>query len=261
MDLEKRQQRIADHVLAEGRVKAAALSESFDVSIETIRKDLLDLQEAGILERVHGGARARRIERESAYQRRRAVNTEEKAAIAAKAIHEIEDGSTIYLDYGTTTYALASELVRAGRSLTVVTNALPIANNLAEAADIEILVLGGYFRRNEFSLYGPVGEKAWAGIYVDAGFFGAAGIHPEAGMTNHHPLEVAVTQKALTHCRTVTALADSSKLGVIAVHQVSPLDQLDLLITDSSPSPIIEESLSDAGVDISIAKENNHGIH
>lgn len=260
MDLEKRQQRIADLVLAEGRVKATELSELFDVSVETIRKDLLDLQQAGVVERVHGGARARRIERESAYQRRRAVNTDAKSRIADRALEDIEDGTTIYLDYGTTTYALASALVRAGRSLTVVTNALPIASNLAEGPDIEVLVLGGYFRRNEFSLYGPIAERAWEGLHVDTGFFGAAGLHRGAGMTNHHPFEVAVSQKALSHCRSVTTLADDSKLDVIAVHQVAPLDDLDLLITNLRPSPELEEALSDAGVETAIAQERPNAI-
>ena len=260
MDIEERQRRIADMVAAEGRVKAVSLSEAFDVSVETIRKDLLDLQEAGVLVRVHGGAQARRVERESAYQRRRSVHTEAKAAIADLALQRIEDGSTIYLDYGTTTYALASALVREGRTLTVITNALPIASMLAESEGIEIVVLGGIFRRNEWSLYGPLAEQAWESLYVDAGFFGAAGLHPEAGMTNHHPFEVAVSQKALARCRTAVALADESKLDSIAVHKVAPLSGLDLLITDARPGPELTEALEDHGVEISIAKETHDAL-
>lgn len=200
MDIEERQAKIADLVSANKRVKAHALSRMFNVSVETIRKDLLDLQEQGILVRVHGGAQIRPVGQESDYDRRRHVQAASKAAIAEIAVAGLADGSTIYLDYGTTTFALATALVRANKPVTVFTTTLPIANVLAESQNVETIVLGGILRRNERSLYGPIAERALKSIYLDTGFFGCAGIDAQAGVTNHHPFEAAVSHKAMSHC-------------------------------------------------------------
>lgn len=260
MDIEERQDKIAQLVWAKKAVKALALSKMFDVSVETIRKDLLDLQNRGVLVRVHGGAQVRPSGQESAYERRRSVNNAAKEAIAAVAASGLEDGSTIYLDYGTTTYALASALAGAGRRLTVLTNSMPIANLLAESDTIEAIVLGGILRRNERSLYGPIAERALESVYMDAGFFGCAGIHPQAGMTNHHPFEAAASQKAMSHCSSVVVLADSDKLETIAVNKIADIDQIDLLITNAAPSAEFGAALDAADVAVVIAREDTDGL-
>jgi DeoR family glycerol-3-phosphate regulon repressor len=255
MDIEERQERIAQLVQANKRVKALALSRQFDVSVETIRKDLLDLQERGVLDRVHGGAQARAVKEESAYERRRAVNNEAKAAIARAAVELIADGATIYLDYGTTTYAIAAELVRQQRRVTVVTPTMPIANVLAEGAEIDTVVLGGIMRRNERSLFGPLAERALDGIFMDIGFFGCAGLHPVAGVTNHHALESATSSKAMEHCTTVVLVADADKLDTIAVNRITELDAIDVVVTDGAPSPELSAALDGADVSITTMKE------
>lgn len=255
MDIEERQDRIADLVRSRKRVKAHALSEMFDVSVETIRKDLMDLQQAGVLVRVHGGAQLRPAGQESAYERRRRLNTEAKEQIARLAADTLGEGATIYLDYGTTTYALAAELVRRGERFTVLTNALPIVNLLAESERIETVVLGGILRRNERSLFGPLAERALESFYMDAGFFGCAGIHPVAGMTNHHPLEAAASRLAMAHCASVAVVADADKLDTIATNKVADLDQIDLLITDSAPSAEFGAALDAADVTVLTPEE------
>ncbi len=260
MDIEDRQEQIVQLVWARKRVKALALSEMFGVSVETIRKDLLDLQERGLLVRVHGGAQVRPGGQESAYERRRSVNTAAKEAIAALAAAGVSDGSTIYLDYGTTTYALASAMLRMNRTLTVVTNAMPIANLLAESDTIETVVLGGILRRNERSLYGPIADRALDWFRFDAGFFGCAGIHPTAGMTNFHPFEAAASQKAMSHCGSVVVLADADKLETIAPNKIADLDQIDLLITNEPPATEFSAALDAADVTVSLAQEQTNGL-
>ncbi len=260
MDIEERQDRIAQLVRTRKKVKALALSEMFDVSVETIRKDLLDLQDRGVLVRVHGGAQVRPGGQESAYERRRSVNTTAKEAIAALAAHTLEDGATVYLDYGTTTYALAAALVAANRRLTVFTNALPIANLLAQSETIDTVVLGGLLRRNERSLYGPLAEQALGSIYLDAGFFGCAGLHATAGVTNHHALEGASSRLAMSHCRNVIVLADSDKLDVIATNKIADLDQIDLLFTNAAPSPELGAALDAAEVAVVTTEEQTDGL-
>ncbi len=250
LDIDERQAAIAQLVRAKKTVKALALSKRFDVSVETIRKDLLDLQDQGVLVRVHGGAKLRSGGTESAYDRRRSVNTSAKESIALAAAEGIEDGSTIYLDYGTTTFALAAALVRTDRKLRVLTNALPIVNELATSDSIETLVLGGILRPNERSLSGPLAERALDSVYMDTGFFGCAGIDAAAGITNIHALECAASQKAMSHCSSVVLLADSDKWGTIASNKLADFEQIDVLISESQPVGALATALDTAGVSI-----------
>jgi DeoR family glycerol-3-phosphate regulon repressor len=253
VNIEERQDRIADLVRTRKRVKSHVLTDMFGVSLETIRKDLQELQARGVLIRVHGGAKAAQDGHESAYQRRLVENMAAKEAIARLAAEGVSEGSTVYLDYGTTTYALASALVRSGRELTVLTNSLPIVNRLAESDRISTVVLGGILRRNERSLFGPIAESTLRTVYMDAGFFGCAGIHPTAGLTNHHPIEAAASRLAMSHCSTVTVLADGDKLETIAHNQVAGIHDVDLLITDSAPSAEFSAELDSADVTVLIA--------
>lgn len=250
MDIEERQDRIVELVRARKRIKSNALTEIFGVSLETIRKDLMDLHERGDLIRVHGGATVRPDAAESAYEGRRTVNAEAKNQIARLAAATVSDGTTIYLDYGTTTYSLADELVRMGRKVTVLTSSLPIANRLADSEFIETVVLGGILRRNERSLYGPIAERSLESVYMDAGFFGCAGLHHEAGLTNHHPIEAAASRLAMSHCKTVAAVVDADKFGTIAPNKLADIAELDLLITNAAPGPEFDRVLGAADITI-----------
>ncbi|MFT4297373.1 MAG: DeoR/GlpR family DNA-binding transcription regulator [Micropruina sp.] len=260
MDIEERHTAIVQLLQSKKSVKALALSKLFDVSPETIRKDLMDLHERGLLVRVHGGARIRPTEKESAYERRMSVHRAAKQAIAAAALAGIEEGSTVYIDYGTTTYALADALVQAKRRVRVLTNALPIATRLSRSETVETIVLGGMVRGNEGSLFGPIAEKALESVYMDVGFFGCAGIDALAGVTNHHALEGATSQKAMSHCRSVVVLAAEDKLDTIAVNRLADLSQLDLVITTGTPGSELSRALTEADVSVVIAQEESLGI-
>lgn len=255
MDMDERHEQIIALAGQQKRVRTHLLSQRFHVSPETIRKDLQMLHDQGALIRVHGGARARTISTESAYDRRRSDRRSAKEAIAEAAVAEIRDDSTIYLDYGTTTLAIAQRLVHDGRRLSVVTNALPIAQVLSEAPDIETIVLGGIMRRNERSLMGPLAEAAAAGLHMDTGFFGCAGIHQSAGITNPHALESALSRKVMRNCSRVVVVADASKLGSIAVHRVIELDEVETIITSSMPAPDLVAALDNVDTTLIIAKE------
>lgn len=260
MDIDARQEQIADLVRAQKHVRALALSKMYDVSLETIRKDLQTLQERGVLIRVHGGAQIQAISQESAYERRRFVNQAAKQAIGAAAAVDLEDDATIYLDYGTTTYALAARLVQDGRRLTVLTNAMPIVQLLAGATNIETIVLGGILRRNERSLYGPIAERALDNLYMDIGFFGCAGVHAQAGITNPHAFEAAASHKAMLHCNAVVVLADAAKLDAVAANKVADLDRVDTLITTAKPGPELSEALNMANTTVVVTQEDIDGI-
>lgn len=254
MDIAERQIQIVDLVKTHERVRALELSEQFDVSVETIRKDLQALEERGDLVRIHGGAKAPSMSQESAYRRRRSINQEAKQAIAVRAAATIKDDSTVYLDYGTTNLALATQLVDDNRRLTVLTNAIPIAQVLSKGERIETIVLGGILRRNERSLFGPIAERALDGLFMDMGFFGCAGIHIQAGITNPHAFEAATSRKAMTHCGIVTLLADSAKFGSIAANKVADLGDIDNFITETAPEASFRDALEGAKTTLIIAK-------
>ena len=255
MDVDERHERIVTLIQEQRRVRALELSKQFDVSLETIRKDLQTLHDRGALVRVHGGAQVPPISHESAYDRRRTDHRAAKRAIAEAAVEDIRDDSTVYLDYGTTTLAIAQRLVAENRRLSVITNTLPIAQVLAAAPQIDTIVLGGIMRRNERSLIGPMAEAAISSIHVDTGFFGCAGVHETAGITNPHSLEASVSRKMMGHCNSVVIVADASKLGSIAVHQVVPLEAVDTLITTGTPSAGLIEAFDNADATWTVAKE------
>ena len=252
MSIDQRQREIVEFVREHKTAKVATLSKQFKVSAETIRKDLVELDEMGLLVRVHGGARLKLADRESAYSIRESSHLEDKEAIAHLALQLIEDDSTVYLDYGTTTRAIAEALVSSGRRLTIVTNALPVADLVATSDTLECMVLGGLLRRNGGALYGPTGENALESLNFDIGFFGCGGIDADAEITNHFPLEVALSRKAMSRCGRVIIVADSSKLDSIAVHRLARFAEVDVLLTSEKPSTDVLTALEESGVRLGV---------
>ncbi|MGJ3508680.1 DeoR/GlpR family DNA-binding transcription regulator [Enemella sp. A6] len=260
MDIDERQAKITEVVWSRKKIKALTLAKMFGVSAETIRKDLIDLEQQGRIVKVHGGAQAPNNARESAYERRRSINTAAKRAVAAAALAEITEDSVIFLDYGTTTFALAEALLRYTRPLTVYTNSMPIMQTLAANDNIEVVVLGGVLRTNERSLWGPIASDTLDRLHFDQGFFGCAGVHPEAGITNPHAFEAAVSRKALLRSATAVVVTDASKHNTIAVNKVADLDEIDLLITTSQIDPALTTALDAADVEVVVAQEDTDGI-
>ncbi|MFT0848025.1 DeoR/GlpR family DNA-binding transcription regulator [Actinomycetaceae bacterium L2_0104] len=252
MNIDERQRDIVEFVREHKTAKVATLSKQFRVSAETIRKDLVELDDMGLLLRVHGGARLRQTDRESAYSLRQSVHMEAKEAIAHAAVALVEDGSTIYLDYGTTTKCVVEALVAEQRRVTVVTNSLPIADLVASSETMEGVVLGGILRRNEGALYGPIAEKTLEALHFDVGIFGCGGIEAGAEITNHFPLEVALSQKAMGRSARVVVVADSSKLDAIAVHRLARFADVDVVITSDEPDPELRLAIDEAGVSLEI---------
>lgn len=232
MNPNERHEQILDLLRSRPTVQIVELSEALGVSRETVRKDLTDLDDQGRLIKVWGGAIAKGTSVESAYDERKRANTEAKRQIARRAVECVEDGMTVFLDYGTTTYMVAAELMN-HTELTVVTNALPIASLLSNSPGLTIVIPGGVLRSNENSLYGPPTLRNLDYLNMDLGFFGCAGVAPQTGVTNHHMFETSVSAYALRHCRRGVLLADASKIGVVAANRTAGLDAFDMLITDS----------------------------
>lgn len=257
--MESRQQKILEILKIKKSVRILDLSKELKVSRETIRKDLVEMEDFGLLKKTYGGAVLDEANVETDYERRKTVNNNEKELIAEYALQYIESGDTIYLDYGTTTYCLAKKL-SIFEELTVVTNSIPIINALIHLPNINLIILGGNVRKNEDSLFGSFGLNNAEQIFVDIGFFGCAGINPNAGLSNYHMGEIEISKKLINHSQTSIVLADDTKLGKAALYKTADLSDIDILITNAVKDPDLLDALSEQNTQIILTtkKEDDH---
>jgi DeoR family fructose operon transcriptional repressor len=244
----QRRQAILAQVRELAAVSAEDLSRQFAVSVETIRRDLRRLQGAGLLERVYGGAtRPSGRSSEGSFAARSTRNIERKRAIAALAASLVQPEETIVIDIGTTALELARALPDRflGR---VLTNSVPAAMELSDRGGIEVLLCGGQVRPGDGACSGGHAEAFFAEFYADRAFLGSGGVHAEAGLTDYYPAEVVTRRTIIAHTAKSYVLADSSKLGVIAVRRVCGLDQITGVLTDDAENTAACEALAAAGV-------------
>lgn len=252
MKLDRRNQ-IIDMITEKRTVKNSELMERFDISIETVRRDLEYLEEQGYLRRVYGGAVLNAsLSHEPEYTSRAKSHSKEKLAIAAAAAKLVEDQDSIYLGVGTTVQAMAQYL-RGNTDLTVFTNALRTAVELSELPNCTVILPGGKVRAKELTVSGFPAEENFAHFNVDKAFIGIGGIS-EAGVTDFHIDEANLHRMLIRNARKSIVLADSGKLGLRAVVNVCPLEEIDIVITDSGASKQIVKALEQAGVHVIIAK-------
>lgn len=212
-------------------IKISDISRELNVTRETIRKDLYEMEEKGLVRKIHGGAIINKANFETKYINRKSTNEAEKRSIAKRAAKFVEDGDTIYIDYGTTALFFTQEIL-SKKNLTVVTNSLPIANELVDYSNFEVIIIGGSVRKNEKSLYGPIAYRGIERVYVDKGFFGIGAVDIDAGYTNVHMGESEVSRLMMIHSQKNILMADYSKFNTVAMNQVASIDELDVLITD-----------------------------
>ncbi|WP_372595000.1 DeoR/GlpR family DNA-binding transcription regulator [Actinotalea sp.] len=232
----QRQDLILAQIKADGAVRVADLVESLDVSDMTVRRDISELAQRGLVRRVHGGAvDSRPAALEPAFQAKRELAGEEKAAIAEAALELVEPGSAIALSAGSTTHLLARLIADspAIRPLTVVTNSLPAADALHRPDDHSLtVVLTGGTRTPSDALVGPLATAALVSLRVDTAFLGVHGMDLEAGLTTPNLLEAETDRALVAAASRVTVLADHSKWGTVGLSRIVPLEQVDVLITD-----------------------------
>ena len=240
---------ILEELSRNGSVSVADLAAGLDASLATIRRDLQLLEEQHLVSRVHGGAVARGVLYELPLRYKAARHQEEKRGIAEAAVRLVDDGATVGLTGGTTTIEVARMLAERA-SLTVVTNALNIASELAVRANLKLLVPGGVVRPESYELVGPIAESTLSGLNLDVVFLGVDGIAVESGCTTHHEVEAFTNRVLMKRAQRVVVVADSSKLGRVAFARICATDEIDRLITDSAGSPEEIARLEAAGVSI-----------
>lgn len=243
----ERQQAIAETARSAGRADVAELATSFDVTTETIRRDLTVLERQGVLRRVHGGAiPVERLGFEPGLADRDAVLTAEKERIAKLALAEVPEEGSILLDAGTTTARLA-EILPADRELTVVTNAVSLVGTLAARPQITLLLLGGKVRGRTMATVEDWTMRALADTYVDVAFVGTNGLSVERGLTTPDTGEAAVKRAMVRAARRVVVLADHTKVGNDCLARFGELSEVDSVITDSGLDAGVADELAAAG--------------
>jgi DeoR family transcriptional regulator, fructose operon transcriptional repressor len=250
-----RKAQLAAYVADAGQVTVGELAERFGVSIDTVRRDLDQLSADGVLVRTYGGAVSlstiARTDR--AVDQRLTLQEQEKERIAALAAALVQDGSTIMINGGTTTLALAREL-RQHRDLTVATNNLLVPGALPPSAVRDIYVFGGAVRSMTLATIGPVSFRANGGaeldISCDLALIGVGAVSAEAGYTTSNLAEAAMMREMIGRAARVAILADSSKFGRRLFAQVSELSSADYLITDTPPPPALRDALAASEVEV-----------
>lgn len=245
-----RRRQIAALVTQRGSIRASDLSDLFGVTDETIRRDLTQLAESGVLRRLHGGAERTRAE--TTFSRRLREHESEKEAIARAAADLVTDGSTIIIDSGTTTLHLARALVDK-RDLVVVTNAVTNAVELMEHPNITVVLIGGVVRSATFGATGDLAVANLSDLRVDQTFLAISGISIEGGMTYPSFEEAAVKRAMIAAAQEVILLADHTKFEHNTMVRVAPLDVLSKIVTDVKVDSQMEAHLRDIGVELIVA--------
>ncbi len=248
----ERQREILKMVERTGKVEVDELAQTLVVSEMTVRRDLTELDELGFLERVHGGALIPNHGKETAELpviERGKQKTEIKERLGKAVASMINDGEKIFLGSGSTTAAIASSLAN-HHNLTVITNALNIANILATATDVKVVIAGGFLRRSELSLVGYFAENALHGLQVDKSIIGVQGIDPVKGLTNDNMEELITDQAILNLSKTVIVVADHSKFGRVAAIRTAPITAVTKIITNTGGPRDILQAIRQMGVQI-----------
>ena len=249
-----RRNAIVELINRQQTVKNSELMEKFDISIETVRRDLEYLERQGYLQRVYGGAVVKAfLSNEPEYNIRTQENSAEKEVIAKAAARLVEAGDTIFLDLGTTILSMV-QYIKAGGPITAFTNALRTAIALSQIQDCTVILPGGQLRSGELSLSGFPAEDNLSNFNIHKVFIGAAGIS-EAGITDFHTAEANLRRQAIRNADQVIVLADCSKFGVRAVNNVCSLSDIDIVITDAKTPASFVNQLEQAGIKVIQVKE------
>jgi DeoR family transcriptional regulator of aga operon len=247
MNQAERLSAILSELSEDGGVEVATLATRFEVSAATIRRDLELLEGQRLLARTHGGAVPMGVVYELPLRYKGARHHDEKRRIAEAAAALIADGMAVGLTGGTTCTEVAREIVDRER-LTVVTNALNIASELAVRPNLKLVVTGGTARPESYELVGPLAEQSLAGLHLDLVVIGVDGIDAAAGCTTHHEVEAHTNLALIQRADRVIVVADSSKIGRVAFAQICDIRLVQQLITDRGANARALRALRDAGV-------------
>ncbi|MEO1139920.1 MAG: DeoR/GlpR family DNA-binding transcription regulator [Pseudomonadota bacterium] len=235
----------------EGKVMVEDLAERFGVTVQTIRRDLTELADAGKLERVHGGAVMPSGVSNIGYEDRRALNEDAKRAIARGCAKQIPDGASVFLNIGTSTEAVARELLN-HRDLMAVTNNINVANILVANPDCEIVVMGGVLRRLDGGLIGNLTTTTIEQFKFDYAVIGCSAMDIDGDLLDFDFQEVHVSQTIIRQARKTFLVADHSKFQRNAPARIASLAAIDVFFTDEVVQPVLADLCREWGTDVQV---------
>lgn len=252
MALSFRQSAILEIARSEGRVVVEDLAQRFEVTLQTIRRDLSELADMGHLDRVHGGAVPRTGVANLGYEQRRRMNEGAKAAIGRACAAAIPENCSLILNLGTTTEAVAHELL-GHRNITVVTNNINVANILTANAGCEIMVAGGALRRSDGGLVGELTAQFFDQFKVDYAVIGASALDRDGDLLDFDLAEVRVSKAIIRQARKVFLVCDHSKLDRSAPARLASLAEVSVLFTDRPLPHDLARKCAEWGTEVVIA--------
>lgn len=248
--LEERRQEILKQVSQNGRASVTQLSQQFGVSEVTIRSDLQALAERNLLVRTHGGAvAAARGLTDLSLALRRQRQVQEKSRIGEAGAALVADGDAIFLDSSSTALAIAGRL-KDHRHLTIITNGLAVTQEMLDAPNVTVVMVGGTLRRDTASLVGPDGLGMLGKYNIQKGFFGAHGISIHEGLTDVSADEAEVKRPLVAMCRRVIAVLDATKWGQVGLASFAHLEQIESVISDCHAPPALVERVRSLGIEV-----------
>ncbi|MDR2333251.1 DeoR/GlpR transcriptional regulator [Diaphorobacter ruginosibacter] len=248
-----RQLQLLEQVRLRKSASVEQLAETLGVTLQTVRRDIQHLAERGLVKRFHGGVRVPGTTTENlAHTERTALHAEGKARIARAVAAQVPNDCSLILNIGTTTEAIARELMR-HRGLRVITNNLNVAAILSNNADCEVIVAGGVVRARDHGIVGETAVDFIRQFRVDIGLIGISGIEQDGTLRDFDLREVKVAQSIIAQSREVWLAADHSKFDRSAMIELARLDQIDMLFTDKTPPLPYASLLEDAGVQCVVA--------
>lgn len=236
MFAEERRNEILNLIESGKPVKVGDLSQRFGVSESTIRRDLQELENGGVIQRTHGGAISVQSSFELSYQEKEVRNFEEKQKIARAAAELVKDGESVFLDSGTTTLQIA--LALRGKSITIATNSMDVAQVFSDDSSVEVIVLGGSLRKSIRSLVGYLTNEMLGRLHFDKVFLAANAVDPELGVTTPNLIEAETKSHMVRAGKEVILVMDHSKIWEKSMCKICSLDEINLLLTDDG----LEES-------------------
>ena len=248
-----RQALLLDEVRQRGSASVESLAEQFAVTLQTVRRDVKLMSDAGLLARFHGGVRLPGSTTENIeYRQRQVLNESAKQRIARRVAARVPAGCSLIINIGTTTEAIARELLR-HKGLRVITNNLNVAAILSDNPDCEVIVAGGIVRSRDRGIIGEVTVDFIKQFKVHIGLIGISGIEADGTLRDFDYREVKVASAIIEHSRQVWVAADHSKFNRPAMVELARLDQVDMLFTDAPPPAPFPHLLAQAGVVCEVA--------
>ncbi len=249
----ERRARILEFLKGKGIVRVDELSNSLNVSVITIRRDLSSMEEEGLLERTHGGAISTNLQiNEPSYLDKDRKNIPSKQAIARKAVSFLTEGETVFINSGSTTSLVMKELVSVP-GLTIITNNVGALSAVKIRPDSELIITGGTLRHGTSCLVGEEVLNRLQKVHPTTSIIGVDGISFKMGLTSHNTHEAAVSRKMIDQTRgRIIVVADSSKLGALSQHYIGELSEIDMLVTNELPDDSIVQDFNSAGINLII---------